>query len=314
MTNFKKYSSIETFDFDELESLSEQYADIEFVIQEKLDGANITIIFDRDGGVEIGSRTESLGEIDKLKRFYRIEEALRENDIKEFIAFWSEKAKRDGKLYSFYGELFGKGVSRRIDYGDKQLILLFDLRIDGEYATLRHFYDLLEETGFHKLAVPTLRVATGLKAALNEDCEFISCLSHLAGADRRDTNYAEGIVIKPMNCVLYHEKHRVAYKKKNPNFKEKGAKKPKLAWDATLSEQRAAFVEYVNENRMLSVFSKHQPIEAIAEIGKYIQLIVADALEEFEKDVGKLEINKKLIISRAQAKAAALLKDFLARG
>ena len=64
--------------------------------------------------------------------------------------------------------------------------------------------------------------------------------------------------------------------------------------DEVIDPLNAAFREYINEQRMDNVFSKEGPIADKSQIGKYIGLILVDAIEDFTKDYPEAEtLDKK---------------------
>ena len=80
---------------------------------------------------------------------------------------------------------------------------------------------------------------------------------------------------------------RFLVKKKSEKFKEKESTKklkPKEDLSSEVVNLMLEFKSYINDNRMLSAFSKEGPIERPQEMGKYIKLIIEDAKEDFLKD------------------------------
>jgi hypothetical protein len=57
-----------------------------------------------------------------------------------------------------------------------------------------------------------------------------------------------------------------------------------IEYSDKVNELKTIFNEYLNENRVLSVFSKEGEIENTSDIGKYIKLVLDDAKEDFFKD------------------------------
>jgi hypothetical protein len=166
-----------------------------------------------------------------------------------------------------FGELHGGNIQKVIKYGEKR-ILFFDMMLDDELLSYVEFFNIMRSNGLESHIVPVLAVVVGLDAALNYPCEFQSKLC---------TDQAEGIVIKPYftNYKLHGE---IFYlKKKIEKFAEKTPTEKK---ERTVSP----LIPYINENRMNSVFSKEGRITAKTDMSRYIKLILADAVKDYEKD------------------------------
>ena len=122
----------------------------------------------------------------------------------------------------------------------------------------------------------------GLGAALEVDTNFPTKINPLEG------NICEGVVIQPYSKVYrLHSGATFLLKKKNEAFKEKQkARKPPAPVDSEVARMRGMFDEYITESRLRSVFSKEGCIQEPRQIGDYIRLVIADALEDFIKDHG----------------------------
>ncbi|MCK4817031.1 hypothetical protein KA005_14775, partial [bacterium] len=130
--------------------------------------------------------------------------------------------------------------------------------------------------------VPRVCLVKGLGAALEVDTNFPSLINPIEG------NICEGVVIQPYSKVYrLHDGFTFLLKKKNEAFKEKQkARKPPAPVDSEVLRMRGMFDEYITDNRLQSVFSKWGCIEEPKQIGEYIRLVIADALEDFLKDHG----------------------------
>jgi len=181
-----------------------------------------------------------------------------------------------------FGELYGQNIQKGVDYGPSKRISFFGVMIDGKlissswltiFAMLGEIMDLL---------VPRVELIEGLGAALAVDTNFPTMINPTEG------NICEGVVIQP-----YHKVYRLAngttfmLKKKNEAFLERTkAPKPKVPVDSEVARLHGMFEEYVNDNRIQSVFSKWGCIEEPKQIGEYIHLIISDAVDDFIKDHG----------------------------
>ena len=84
-----------------------------------------------------------------------------------------------------------------------------------------------------------------------------------------------------------------------------------------LSNEEIAFqviLPYVNENRVLSVFSKEGEISEPNEIGHYIKMVVEDAINDFEKDYDCSGLDKnqrKQIFKSGNKEIVKVLEKYL---
>ena len=105
-------------------------------------------------------------------------------------------------------------------------------------------------------------------------------------------------------------------KKKNEAFTEvENRKKKHKEVDLTLLQKKETFLNYININRIKSVFSKEGEIESIKEIGKYIKLVLEDARNDFMLDYPEVktynENDIKFITGSSNFKLVELIKSFL---
>jgi len=262
-----------------------QLLECEYILQEKLHGTNIQIIFNPNQSEKyvIASRNRC---IPSDESFFGIREVLKEEKYQAIFDFYSDLAGDINQVIRLYGELIGEGVQKGIDYGEKKL-KIFDVSIDGVFAcptiierTFKHFYSfgLTEEAKvFSNIGVKV----SSLKEALEYDCEKETAFGN---------GICEGVVIKPISDEqenLYSDEFlgRVFYlKKKNEKFMEKPAKKKHSPESVEVFKMREIFKTYINENRLNSVFSKEGVITSEKDFGKYIKLTLMDAKEDFLKD------------------------------
>jgi len=236
------------------------------------------------------------------------------NILPEYQRMWDE-AQRDADMHKhsirLFGELYGRGVQKGVDYGPRKRISFFGMMINRTLvspACLRIFAALWEVTD---LLVPRVCLVKGLEAALEVDTNFLSRINPIEG------NICEGVVIQPYSWV-----RRLAngstflLKKKNEAFKEKQkACKPPAPVDSEVLRLRVLFEEYINNSRVQTVFSQWGCIEEPKQIGQYIRLTIADALDDFLKDHGTAwnaaTKQQQGQITKVGATVAGMWKDFL---
>lgn len=259
-----------------------------FVAQEKIDGANIQFVFAPNVPYELYSRTQKAS-----LSFYGIGEILARKEWQVFLDVVQKYVNEHDIVLRLYGEIFGQNIQKRAHYCADKNILFFDASINGLFFCHEGFCDLFRKLSHGHLRVPVLTDnLQGLESAIAYDETFISLVSKMyLGKDTKTV--AEGIVIKPRYLTYQSPEGSLFYlKKKNEKFVEKTVEKSEKQIDEGILSLRNKFVGYVNENRVLSIFSKHGQIENMKQIGNYIQLTIADAKEDFEKDIDVSELTK----------------------
>jgi len=290
MSDFKKYSSIDNSyqgkavihwlrNFPELK-------DVVFVLREKLDGANIQFYFEPKKVMKVGKRTSFLTE---GTSFFGIWALIPKYET--LFTKFQEYAESNNQSIRVFGEIFGPGINGRVDYGDDKQFRIFDIYIDEVLLCQYDLEKFLKNLDTQDMLAPEVTVVTGLEKALEVSPEFVSKILN------KEDNFAEGFVIQS-----YHKVYRLTsgerfiFKKKGDKFKERennGAKiKTKKELHPNIIRLVGLFSEYINENRILSIFSKHGTIESSKQIGDYIRLVLTDAKEDFLKDNPELDLDK----------------------
>jgi Rnl2 family RNA ligase len=304
---FKKYPSIlNHYRSKEINWWVQQHPDLltaEYEVQEKIHGANIQLIFSPNEPLVVCSRNRVLAEDED---FYGVKALLSQEldgfvDQMQFVADNSE-------TISFYGEIFGPGIQRGIDYGSEKRVVFFDVALSGE-SLAPVFSRLIFKNIDPGLYIPQLAVVNGLQNALDFNTKLISAF----GPDNPE-NVIEGVVIKPLNAVYQSPQgSRFYIKKKNEAFKEKAKVKKVAQVPSELEALHLEFLSYITPMRLQAVFSKHGEINSPSEIGKYIKLMLADAKEDFEQENELPELSKKELkyVYNVGSMIANMLKESL---
>ncbi|WP_457559376.1 RNA ligase family protein [Candidatus Harpocratesius sp.] len=258
-----------------IESFIRKYPELkneEFILTEKIDGTNVRLCFTIDGRLVLGSRNQIL---DEGKDHFGLKEVIKQPEYQNLIAFLKEKVFEYKKEIMLVGELFGKGINNRIEYGEKR-INFFDIYVDDKLQPQKVFFEILQR--FPELCVPILERIHGLQKAIDYPALFVSKISN---------DFAEGLVIKPFSKI-YRRGGIIFYlKNKNPEFEERPSKSKKT------NRAPNPLLEYISQNRVIDMFSKIGVITSKQDIGKYVKLIREDALLDFEKDNPDFKIEKK---------------------
>lgn len=293
---------------------------MEFVAQEKLDGANISFIFKPNGTCVLASRQQVLGDY-KQAEFFNVQSVFENKIYQKFVEFFSTKAKEEDSVIQIYGELIGPRIMNRVYYGKDSQIIFFDCLLDNDWLPPIELKKMFEEAGFSSLLVPEVWRVTGLVNALSGNNTFQSLLFNdsskfIAG---NPENIAEGVVIKPYESVITNQLgERFLWKSKNKEFSEKHCKpnseKVKKEIDPEEREALLKFLPYINENRVMSYFSKVGRIEKPSQMGDYIRAILEDAEQDFLEDNNTWTTKnvRKSCTKQASTKIANYLKIYLA--
>lgn len=308
--SFRKYNSIEnSYRAKHVLKVLEWYPevkDIKYSIREKLDGSNIQLYFEPGQEMKVGKRS---GFISKDENFFDVWETLKKyqrelDDIQDEVDM-------SNVCVRLYGEIYGQGVQKRVQYGEEKYIAFFDVEVDDEMWSQFAFERLMDELNITNLC-PLLGYAESLQEALDFNVDFDSKILGI------ENNPSEGIVIKPyLKDYNLGNGQRFILKKKSDNFAEKMNVKPgeKRTQEASrLIKAKSEFASYVNKNRLLGIFSKHGEIKNMDEFGRYIQLTLADAKEDFLKDYDITELSEKelkKVFSSGGKYVASLLKEYV---
>lgn len=248
--------------------------DAKYVATEKLHGANFSVWVNPDGTVRCGKRSGFLGE---EANFYRWREAMEEPALVEWLeGVKADVAKRKHAL-CFYGELFGGGVQKEVNYGPHQRIRFFDVFDPerDEYWAPKDVYDYIPE----HLRVPHVGFYNGIDAALDAEDAFPTLVNPTEG------NICEGLVIRPWN-MTYKTKvgERFAIKKKNALFKEK-AKVPaksdkRLKINPAVTAALDIITPYITPQRLSNVVSHMGEPSGMKDFGPYLRAFVLDVKGE----------------------------------
>ena len=332
--DFKKYNSIEnTFDKEFLERIFVEGADKqEFVVQEKVHGANVCFVTD-GVTVSFGKRT---GFVEADEKFYDYEE-LFERYTQKVISLFSEVKEQysDIKTLTVFGEMFGGKyphpdvqliknmmlIQKGVYYCPNHEFYAFDLYINtgetGRFLTVDEANAYFEREGF-------FYAKTLMRGTINECIKYPndspSMISEWFGLPPIEDNICEGLVIRPVVTTYLHNGARVLLKSKNDRFAEKTSVKkrePRLPVAPSYSEELKNLLpvveDYVTENRLSNVASKIGHISVPKDTGKLIGLFSKDILEDFLKEHSgeyvELEKSEQKILNRhANELATDLIK------
>lgn len=248
----------------------------EWQVTTKIDGANFSFWCDGEQ-VKIAKRS---GFIDAGENFYGCWEIYAQ--YQQNILDMYSKLCSEGDVMVVYGELFGKGILNRVDYGDGKYFAAFDIRINGALLRADEVFHHCYTFGIPH--APVLYTGLSLEVALASPVDTRDPINPEAEGD----NVTEGVVIKPVDPKHISNGSRVIFKKKSKKFLEKESKPNKNKdKDKSLNEGQQKYLsvlsEYVTESRLKSLLSKFGEVTQ-KDFGKLMGLYTVDVLEDYQKD------------------------------
>lgn len=307
MISFKKFSSIDnaiTREFMERVE-AEMPSDLEWVVQEKVHGANTSFLCD---GEEVGfaKRTSVLAADEKFYDYQELLDRYRPKVLSLFRRI--RESHPDVTSISVFGELFGgryahkdvpavKGatlVQKGVNYTPGHEFYGFDIYIfegdGGSYLPVDEVNALFEAEGF--FYARTL-MRGSLAECLRYPNAFQSKISGWLGLPEVDDNICEGVVIRPVTPQYLRNGSRVLIKSKNARFAEKKGVKVRnklFSEPVPYSDELKTLIPeveaYITENRLNNVISHIGEVSLPKDFGKIMGMFAKDILEDFLKDHG----------------------------
>ena len=315
--NIQNKKDVQRF-FDQYPELSK----IPWIVQEKIDGANLQVEFDNEQYRLVPYKRSGPAGND----FFGVGNVLTRDynlilDIITHFAF-----EYDTSDVVLCGELFGDSIQNRIKYHDGKHFRFYDVKVNGEFVGYEVMTDTLCElsddhwnmlVGVVDLPTDPAWVATLDELVKIAESGYFEKKPSLFSDD--DSQIMEGVVAKPLNPV--YDKGTGSpfmFKIKRSDFDDKGGKS-KRKDSAPVSQEaielNAVFQTYINKNRLLDLFGKHGEIENQKEIGEYIGLMMKDALEDFGQDYGEklneLPKNEQKFVKSVQNEIVKMLREYV---
>jgi Rnl2 family RNA ligase len=249
----------------------------DFVVTEKIHGANMALCIDRAGVVRFGKRREWIDADDAFFGFRDISANL-EECIQRLWTAMLQKHASCARLF-VYGELFGgkyaheaanhiqhehEPVQAEIQYCADLRFCAFDVAVESDDGKLA-FVDYIE-------AAPALDAAgfmwsrplaiCSFGEALDFPLDFQTTVPALLGLPPIADNWAEGVVIKPVHettVPLKKGSTRALLKLKPARFAEAVTEhaRAQASGGAGEADVRTEMLSFINANRLNAVVSKH---------------------------------------------------------
>ena len=313
LMEFQEYPSIENaFAAKSIKQFLAEHPDaqsVQWILTEKIDGANIQLLFEPHQPMRVGRRKDILT---PDQNFYDIWNVL-PTYSQEFAKMQTE-VDRSLCALRIYGELFGKKVLERIHYGEGKYIRFFDAMIINEgrerFMTQRELLEFFRRIDLEHMFVPLVQIVPSFNEALAYDTRQLKSAFN-------SSETVEGIVLKPYDGHFVVNGSPFYLKKKNEDFYEQAAQNDVILpdhVDPQVADLRFKYLTYLTENRLQNVFSKAGPISSKKEIGKYIKLLGEDAQQDFLKEFPEqkdLIFENQGFIFKAPPSLAHLLMKYL---
>lgn len=273
---FRKYNSVKNvYDKREINKIFQRsdYNDLLFCVEEKIHGANFSILIENGEKKYFSRQFEVYGD-----KFYNWTKILEDEKIKKMISVFENM---NFNSVQIIGELFGSNIQKGIYYSDNVNFKVFDIIIDDKYITTEEMCKIFKDNDIEDCLIPILETSLTFEQAINYNCEFNSKIANI------DNNICEGIVIKPYNKVIIDGVGSTMYfKKKNEKFAE--INKPKVVvavpkYSVEVNNARNLFIACFTPQRLDNIESKLGKIMEKKDISKYVKSFVEDSLDEFNK-------------------------------
>ena len=302
---FKKYNSIEnSYQDDFLCSIIEQgFGDLEYVVQEKVHGANLSFITDGQN-ILPAKRTELI--LDN-EDFYNSKLVL-EKYRNKILALYSDIANQfHANSVTIFGEIFGGGyphpdiqkddkaqlVQRGIYYCPSNEFYAFDIMIDNDkYLDTETANSLFDK---HKFVYAKTLFKGSLSNCLAYPNAFKTTIPGEYNLPELNGNTCEGVVIRPILPCFFRNGSRVIIKNKNEKWAEnnnhidKALLSKLLQNDGEELSEEASFLceeiyKLITQNRLDNLISKIGEVNPKKELGKVLGLYNKDVLTDFLKN------------------------------
>lgn len=304
MLRFSKYNGIHNTWDSKLERISEESKLTEWVATEKVHGANFSVWITKDDSQEEQKSAETNvkcsyarrnGILNDGENFFNHEKTAERNFLREkAVNIYREMEKISPvRELVLFGEICGgvydhpqvpklhkKDATKMnvgVHYSNENLILFFDIRVDGKYLDFDVSKKLFEKNDLPQ--VPLLIRGT-YEEVDKYDYKFITKIPEMLSLPAIENNYAEGIVIKPARETLLPGGSRLMIKKKIDKFSEifLGLDPQELA-NGRINSIYSDIVPYLTKNRLDNMKSK---IDPKTKHKRVINMLVADAFKDYK--------------------------------
>jgi len=300
MKFFKKYSSISGL------GKNCEVLNHKCVVQEKLHGSNLRFSYNEVHGIVIGSRNNVVFKDGQMNNAHY-------NSVHILLSMpkmW-EKIKEKYVNYTFYGEVYGFGVQKGIEYKDHKDIAVFDIRDpDGNYLDWDDVVSICNEVGVE--TVPEIMRGIVTLEELNKIIDQVTPTGAKNGFDKPD-NIQEGFVIKALKMQRDRRGNWMMAKYKSKKWVEqvRTKKEKKLTEEEmTLQNEADEFANRIVTMGRTATIIDHiardsgNPEMKISRTGEFLREFIKDVQKEFGElyvrlDNKEANVYNKIITQKA---------------
>ncbi len=275
---FTKYQHL-----DALTKVQDIFLEPEVVCTEKIHGTNARFGW-VDKKLRIGGRNQDHTNDEQGDSVMGFVKWVREQELDKKLKLYFR-----GFNIIFYGEWFGVGIQKGVNYGTEKQFRVFDVRFNGKYQDWDNVVHLCNVMGLK--TVPLLYRGFPKLETFNQLLEIQSVVAAELGVTVTDNTH-EGIVIKPSKMKISPTTGEwMIAKYKNAKFAERTSERQKKDFVPLPGSVHAFVDEFVTETRLEHV------IDHLRDQGIEVKDMTATphVLKEMNVDVlreGKDEIEK----------------------
>ena len=305
---------------DHLLSYDPQLATCRYVVTEKVDGANVTVMIDHDS-IRYFSRVR---EFNAERPFFNAPMALKKY-LPDFRKIQCELPTIGCRTLTLRGEYFGKGIQRRINYGLDRYYAPFVIEKDGATQTHQQFRAFMQQMEFCRLKpVPLLVADASLNEAMAFNPEEIATQAFTPGTESatpcRDKiaisryDFIEGIVIQPAdrlikdsNSLFLLKKRAEAYREieylptqrlnAQPCLNEEDSAAASEIDESLVGHSFAGLTNFVTLNRLINITSHIGDPTSSKEIGVCVMAVLRDAKKDYCKHHTDADLEDRIPVS-----------------
>lgn len=274
-------------------------ANVQWIATNKIHGANFSFYCDGES-IRIAKRSSFCDE-----NFFGCKQVVEnyKNNVVQLTQSIKEKNK-DVEYVIVCGELYGKGIQKELNYGEKDF-MVFDIALVEKNGAINfmHKGEALMVAMGHGLKTVQVVAKGTLKEVLGVDPNNFKC-------DMTACGTTEGFVISPIEHLNDDCGNRIIFKWKTKAFSEKKDKKPKAPkeLDKEIADAVSEVLQLVTKARLSNVVS-HEGKTKISNFSKLLFSFSADVIEEWGKQEDFNKINLGKIKKVVTSSCAKLIKE-----
>lgn len=306
---FKKFNSIEnSYREKYLEQMRKEFLHGgEFVVEEKVHGANFSFWFDGEE-FKCAKRSGFLS-TDEMNSFNNATTVFNAHMERIRSLYASLKFLYPNlRVMTVYGELIGGSyphpdvprdtkatrIQKGVYYCPHNEFYGFDIVVDNIYLDETTKYEMFEQHGF-LYSKPLFRGT--LEECLVYPNTFQTRVPEALGLPEIDGNTCEGVIIRPVDTRFFQSRSRVILKNKNEKFSEKQKESDRShvatePMEGLVLEVFTKMCLFITENRLRNVLSHMGPVNK-EDFGKIANAFNKDLIEDYNKEHDDLKLLEK---------------------